>query len=62
MKITSILTGAVVAATIAASAFAAGHEPTKVAFVYVGPKDDGGWSQQHHAMATEMAEIGRAHV
>lgn len=56
MKLKFLITGAAAAVAVAVSAFAAGHEPTKVAFVYVGPKDDGGWSQQHHAMATEMAE------
>ncbi|MDJ1015915.1 MAG: BMP family ABC transporter substrate-binding protein [Paracoccaceae bacterium] len=56
MKLKSMIAGAMIAAVAGFSAYADGHEPTKVAFVYVGPKDDGGWSQQHHAMATEMAE------
>ena len=56
MKLRYLLSGVAAAAAFAVSAFAAEHEPTKVAFVYVGPKDDGGWSQQHHLMALEMAE------
>jgi len=30
-------------------------EPTKVGFIYVGPTNDGGWSQHHHEAAMEMA-------
>ena len=35
---------------------AADVDDYKAAFVYVGPADDGGWSQAHDV------EIGRAHV
>ena len=56
MNLRRVLIGAMAALAMAGPVFADGHEPTKVAFVYVGPKDDGGWSQQHHAMALEMAE------
>jgi len=56
MKLKHIVTGAAAAIALATAAFAQGGEPVKVAFVYVGPKDDGGWSQQHHLMALEMAE------
>ncbi len=44
------------AALIAATAaFADGHEPVKVGFVLVGPKNDGGWSQHHYESAEKMA-------
>ncbi len=56
MKLKHLIAAAATGAVMAVAAFADGHAPAKVAFVYVGPKDDGGWSQQHHAMATEMAE------
>ncbi len=43
------------AALIAATAaFADGHEPVKVGFVLVGPKNDGGWSQHHYESAEKM--------
>lgn len=36
------------AATMAGgTAFADGHEPTKVGFIYVGPIGDGGWTYEH---------------
>jgi simple sugar transport system substrate-binding protein len=39
---------AIAAATMAvAPAFADGHEPTKVGFIYVGPIGDGGWTYEH---------------
>lgn len=44
-----IATGLMVAAPVAA--FAA--EPLKVAFVYLGPRGDGGWTQQH-----DMGRLG----
>src|SRR6056297_706260 len=56
MKLKHIVTGAAAAIALATAAFAQDGEPVKVAFVYVGPKDDGGWSQQHHLMALEMVE------
>ncbi|MCB1347345.1 MAG: BMP family ABC transporter substrate-binding protein, partial [Maritimibacter sp.] len=34
---------------------AAAQDPTKVGFIYVGPVNDGGWSQHHHEAALEMA-------
>lgn len=37
--------------TVSAAAFAA--EPLKVAFVYLGPRGDGGWTQQH-----DMGRLG----
>ncbi len=40
--------GAALAATMATGAFAGGHEPVKVGFIYVGPIGDGGWTYQHH--------------
>jgi basic membrane protein A len=45
----SIATGLV--AALPAAAFAA--EPLKVAFVYLGPRGDGGWTQQH-----DMGRLG----
>lgn len=44
MKLTAILTGAVMALGLATGAMA---EPIKVGFVYVGPVGDGGWTYQH---------------
>ncbi|MBM2575090.1 BMP family ABC transporter substrate-binding protein [Jannaschia sp. Os4] len=43
---TLLATVAALAAT-ATGAFADGHEPLKVGFVYVGPIGDGGWTYQH---------------
>ncbi len=40
--------GAVLAATLTTGAFAGGHEPVKVGFIYVGPIGDGGWTYEHH--------------
>ncbi|MEM6562828.1 MAG: BMP family ABC transporter substrate-binding protein [Pseudomonadota bacterium] len=48
MKITSLLASAVVAVGLAGSAFADGHEKTKVGFVFVGPIGDGGWTYEHN--------------
>ncbi|MDG1803142.1 MAG: BMP family ABC transporter substrate-binding protein, partial [Paracoccaceae bacterium] len=48
MKFTNIMTGAAVALSLATGAMAAGHEPTKVGFVYVGPVGDGGWTYEHN--------------
>ena len=45
-KRTFLLTG-VAAAAIASGAFADGHAPLKVGFVYVGPVGDGGWTYEH---------------
>lgn len=39
---------AALAATVATGAYAGGHEPTKVGFIYVGPIGDGGWTYEHH--------------
>ncbi|WP_116133802.1 BMP family ABC transporter substrate-binding protein [Tropicimonas sp. IMCC34043] len=39
-----------------ASAAMAQNGPVKVGFIYVGPKNDGGWSQHHHEAAMEMAD------
>lgn len=38
---------------LATPSFAA--DAVKVGFIYVGPKNDGGWSQHHHEAAMEMA-------
>jgi basic membrane protein A and related proteins len=47
-----IATGLMVAAP--AAAFAA--EPLKVAFVYLGPRGDGGWTQQHDVARQKLEE------
>jgi simple sugar transport system substrate-binding protein len=47
MRITPLLTGAALAFGLATSAFADGHEKTKVGFIYVGPIGDGGWTYEH---------------
>ncbi len=50
---------ATLAATLATSAFADGHEPTKVGFIYVGPIGDGGWTYEHHqGLLAVEAEFG----
>ena len=46
-KRTFLLAGAAVAA-LATSAFADGHAPLKVGFIYVGPVGDGGWTYEHN--------------
>ena len=47
-------------ASVAALALATGaafaQDVTKVGFVYVGPTNDGGWSQHHHEAAMKMKE------
>ncbi len=48
MKLTNLLTSAAIALGLATSAFADGHEKTKVGFVYVGPVGDGGWTYEHN--------------
>ena len=50
---TAAATGLAMAA--ATGAMAQG-KPVKVGFIYVGPKNDGGWSQHHHEAALEMAD------
>ncbi|MFV0358553.1 BMP family ABC transporter substrate-binding protein [Tropicimonas sp.] len=52
LRRTFLATAAVVG--LATTAFAQ-DDQTKVGFVYVGPKNDGGWSQHHHEAAMEMA-------
>lgn len=53
MKLTSILAGAALVVAMAGSAVA--QDKTKIGFIYVGPKNDGGWTQHHHEAAEEMA-------
>ena len=43
----SLTTAAAALALSASTVLAAGHEPTKVGFIYVGPVGDYGWSYQH---------------
>ncbi|MEL7115595.1 MAG: BMP family ABC transporter substrate-binding protein [Pseudomonadota bacterium] len=47
MKLKSILTASAVALGLTGAAFADGHEPTKVGFIYVGPIGDLGWTYEH---------------
>ncbi|SLN53610.1 Purine-binding protein precursor [Aquimixticola soesokkakensis] len=54
MSIKTILASATVALSLSTAAFA--QDPTKVGFVYVGPVNDGGWSQHHHESVMEMKE------
>ncbi|WP_226925843.1 MULTISPECIES: BMP family ABC transporter substrate-binding protein [unclassified Meridianimarinicoccus] len=50
----AVLAAAVVAVGVAAPAIA--EDPVKVGFIYVGPANDGGWSQHHHEAAMKMKE------
>ena len=54
MQLRSLTLAAVVGAVLAAPALA--EDPLKVGFVYVGPVNDGGWSQHHHESAVKMAD------
>ena len=47
MTLKSILTGAVMALGLGATAAAAQDDKTKVGFIYVGPIGDGGWTYEH---------------
>lgn len=49
----TLAAGAALAFGLAGSAYA--EDATKVGFIYVGPVNDGGWSQHHHEAAMEMA-------
>ena len=51
MKRRTLLSTAALATTLAVTgltAYADGHAPTKVGFVYVGPVGDGGWTYEHN--------------
>jgi basic membrane protein A len=48
MKFTTLIAGAALAFGLATTAFADGHEKTKVGFVFVGPVGDGGWTYEHN--------------
>ncbi|ARE39755.1 Nucleoside ABC transporter, periplasmic nucleoside-binding protein [Rhodovulum sp. P5] len=50
----TLLASAALALGLAGSALA--QDKTKVGFVYVGPVNDGGWSQHHHESAMKMKE------
>ncbi|MBE3636624.1 BMP family ABC transporter substrate-binding protein [Mangrovicoccus algicola] len=52
--ISAIATGLGLAMAAATGALAA--DPVKVGFVYVGPVNDGGWSQHHHEAAMTLKE------
>ncbi len=47
MKKRTFLTTSAAAIALATAGWAAGHEPTKVGFIYVGPVGDGGWTFEH---------------
>jgi len=47
MKRRTLLAAGAAALSLTGAAFAAGHEPVKVGFVYVGPIGDGGWTYEH---------------
>lgn len=54
MKRRTLLASAAALALATGAAFA--QDVTKVGFVYVGPTNDGGWSQHHHEAAMKMKE------
>lgn len=55
--VNKLLAGAALAVAMTGVAQAESHgEPVKVGFIYVGPVNDGGWSQHHHEAAVEMKE------
>ena len=47
MKRRTLLATSALAIGLSTLAFADGHEPTKVGFIYVGPIGDGGWTYEH---------------
>ena len=54
MKLTNLLTGAVLALGLASAA--AAQEKTKVGFVFVGPVGDGGWTYEHNQARLAVEE------
>ncbi|MBD3664063.1 BMP family ABC transporter substrate-binding protein [Sulfitobacter aestuariivivens] len=61
MKFGKLLAGATLALGLATSAYADGHEKTKVGFVFVGPIGDGGWTYEHNKGREAVeAEFGDA--
>jgi basic membrane protein A len=55
MRLSKLIAATAALAMMGGAAFAQQQEePLKIGFVYVGPKDDGGWSQRH--------EIGRQDI
>ncbi|MBE9637783.1 BMP family ABC transporter substrate-binding protein [Salipiger mangrovisoli] len=55
MKRRTLLASAAMGLALAAAPAFAQDKP-KIAFVYVGPVNDGGWSQHHHEAAVKMKE------
>ncbi|WP_194096462.1 BMP family ABC transporter substrate-binding protein [Marivivens aquimaris] len=53
---TLLATGASAAIATALGVPARAQDKTKVGFIYVGPINDGGWTQHHHHSAMEMVE------
>jgi basic membrane protein A len=59
MNLKTILAGAALALGLAGAALA--QDKPKIGFIYVGPVNDGGWSQHHHEAAMQMkAHFGDA--
>ncbi|QOL83315.1 BMP family ABC transporter substrate-binding protein [Pseudooceanicola spongiae] len=56
MKKRSFLAGTAMALGLAATGAWAQDDKVKVGFVYVGPINDGGWTQHHHESALKMVE------
>ena len=48
MKKRTFLAASAASLALATGAFADGHEPLKVGFIYVGPIGDGGWTYEHN--------------
>ncbi len=59
MKRRTLLTSAAALAAVATLprvSFAQAMDKVKVGFIYVGPRNDGGWSQYHHEAAMKMKD------
>ncbi|MHC0052441.1 BMP family ABC transporter substrate-binding protein [Actibacterium sp. D379-3] len=56
MKRRTLLAASAMALGLATAGAAFAEDKIKVGFVYVGPSNDGGWSQHHHESALKMKE------
>ncbi len=57
MTLKTLITGSLAALALGGAAMAQeAAEPVTAGFIYVGPRNDGGWSQHHHTSALEMKE------
>ncbi|WP_109465904.1 BMP family ABC transporter substrate-binding protein [Albibacillus kandeliae] len=54
MKLTKLLAGVAIGLGLATAGMA--QDKPKIGFIYVGPVNDGGWSQHHHEAAMAMKE------